>query len=535
MGYIGESEYVTALDERIGKRIWAARIGEAVAERSPMRWLSQRTPTVDGDRLYVYTSRGQLICLSVPDGQEVWRRDYLQDFGTKSSGWGLCDYPLVDGERLICRPGGSIATIVALNKFTGEVIWKSNFGGRPDWSATVATNVGGIRHFVTYIRGGLVGVSAADGRLLWHYDDKLDSFNGCTPLIHKNYVFCSNGRRGGALLLKLVAKEGGVGVSKVYSHKVRIEYLEDCTVLVDGYVYAMGRVGRPLCLKLDTGELVWNQNPTDGSGLAGWTFADGHLYQLHSNGRMALVKAAPDGYVEVGMFMIPGYQLARGATLPVVAGGRLYVRNDDQLFCYDVSSDALKKTRRQSRRTFLEKPGRELADNGKRQAPRSVFVPTPIDVVEKMLHVAEAKKTDLVYDLGSGDGRIVITAAKKFGCRAVGFEVDPELVELSRSKAKEAMVDSKVSIVEKDLHAIDLSRADVIAVYLVPRQLEALVPQLGKLKPGSRFVSHQFKIPGIEPDQTVELVSREDNSQHSIHLWRAPVGEPKISESDVGN
>ena len=181
----------------------------------------------------------------------------------------------------------------------------------------------------------------------------------------------------------------------------------------------------------------------------------------------------------------------------------------------------------------MEKPGRELADKGKRQAPRSVFVPTPIEIVEKMLELADIKETDLLYDLGSGDGRIVIAAAKNFGCEAVGYEIEGELVELSRNKAKEEMVESKVSIVEKDIHTVDLSRADVITVYLVPKQLEALVPQLRKLKPGSRVVSHQFTIPGIEPDQTVESVSSEDDSQHTIHLWRAPLGESQISESDL--
>jgi SAM-dependent methyltransferase len=176
------------------------------------------------------------------------------------------------------------------------------------------------------------------------------------------------------------------------------------------------------------------------------------------------------------MFMIPGYQPATGATLPVVAAGRLYVRNDDQLFCYHVGSDALNQPRAESKQIVLDIPSPQVADKRQDQR-RSVFVPTPTDVVEKMLQLADVQETDVVYDLGSGVGRIVITAAKDFGCKAVGYEIDSGLVESSRNRAKEAMVESKVSIVNKDLFTVDLRDADVIAVYLLPKQLEALMPQ----------------------------------------------------------
>ena len=137
--------------------------------------------------------------------------------------------------------------------------------------------------------------------------------------------------------------------------------------------------------------------------------------------------------------------------------------------------------------------------------------------------MAEVKPTDVVYDLGSGDGRIVITAAHKHGCRAVGYEIDRELVETSRERAKQAGVERLVTFEQQDIFTADLRDADVIAVYLLPQQLEKLLPQFGKLKPGTRIVSHHFEIPGVKPDKTVEIKPAEDGEGHTLHLWTAPL------------
>ena len=140
-----------------------------------------------------------------------------------------------------------------------------------------------------------------------------------------------------------------------------------------------------------------------------------------------------------------------------------------------------------------------------------------------MLELAAVKKTDVVYDLGSGDGRIVITAAKKYGCTAVGYELDKELVESSRAKAEAADVKALVTIEARDLFTADLSEADVVALYLLPQQLEKLLPQLEKMKPGTRIVSHQFAIPGVPPDQVVPAESLEDGAKHTLYLWTLPL------------
>lgn len=150
-------------------------------------------------------------------------------------------------------------------------------------------------------------------------------------------------------------------------------------------------------------------------------------------------------------------------------------------------------------------------------------MPTPHDVVEKMLNLASVRKRDTVYDLGSGDGRIVITAAKKYGSRAVGIEIDRELVEISQAKAEQAGVATNVTFERRDIFTADVSAADVIAVYLLPSQLERLLPQLEKLKHGARIVSHQFAIPGIAPDKILEVESQDDGETHKLFLWIAPL------------
>jgi len=157
------------------------------------------------------------------------------------------------------------------------------------------------------------------------------------------------------------------------------------------------------------------------------------------------------------------------------------------------------------------------------RTPDVVFVPTPQDVVEKMLELAEVRKADLVYDLGCGDGRIVVTAAKKYGCRSVGFDLDPKRIEESLENVAKNKVGHLVKIENRDIFELDLSRANVITLYLLPSLNVKLIPQLEKLKPGSRVVSHSFDMRGVRPDKVVKFKSREDKRQHTIYLWTAPL------------
>lgn len=153
------------------------------------------------------------------------------------------------------------------------------------------------------------------------------------------------------------------------------------------------------------------------------------------------------------------------------------------------------------------------------RTPDVVFVPTPQEAVDRMLEMAEIKKGDVVYDLGCGDGRIVVTAAKKYGVKAFGFDIDPERVKESRENVRKNGVENLVTIKQADIFTLDLSEANVVTLYLLPSLNVKLIPQLEKLKPGSRIVSYSFDMDGVEPVQVV------NNDEHTIYKWVTPLNK----------
>ncbi|HVA47063.1 MAG TPA: class I SAM-dependent methyltransferase [Pirellulales bacterium] len=222
---------------------------------------------------------------------------------------------------------------------------------------------------------------------------------------------------------------------------------------------------------------------------------------------------------------MPDHEPARGGTSPVIAGGRLYLRSNTRLHCYDVRLDRppdvapaysveLPKLRHDAEREPAAGADREP------RVPNGVYLPTPHDVVKRMLELAEVAKTDVVYDLGCGDGRTVIAAAKQYGCRALGYDIDAELVAIARQEAKKQGVEKLVTIERGDLFGVDLAKADVVTLYLLPEQNEKLVAQLKNMRPGSRIVAHQFPVHGLVPASSVEVKSEETGEQHTLYLYR---------------
>jgi SAM-dependent methyltransferase len=157
------------------------------------------------------------------------------------------------------------------------------------------------------------------------------------------------------------------------------------------------------------------------------------------------------------------------------------------------------------------------------RTPDVVYVPTPNDVVAKMLETADVKKTDVVFDLGCGDGRIPVAAAKTYGCKAYGWDLEPQRVKESQDNIKKNGVEKLVTIEEKDVFTLDLSPASVVTLYLLPKLNVKLIPQLEKLKPGSRIVSHDFDMKGVTPDKVIKMTSKEDDQSHTIYLWTTPL------------
>ena len=160
------------------------------------------------------------------------------------------------------------------------------------------------------------------------------------------------------------------------------------------------------------------------------------------------------------------------------------------------------------------------------------FVGTPHEVVEMMLLLAKVQKDDVVYDLGCGDGRIVVAAAKKYGCKAVGYDIDPKRVKESLDNVKKNNLEALVTIEEKDIFTLDLSAASVVTLYLLPRLNVKLIPQLEKLKPGCRIVSHDFDMKGVKPDMVLTMTPRNDNAEHTVYLWTTPLRKEKAEKEE---
>jgi ribosomal protein L11 methylase PrmA len=157
------------------------------------------------------------------------------------------------------------------------------------------------------------------------------------------------------------------------------------------------------------------------------------------------------------------------------------------------------------------------------RTPDVVYVGTPYDLISKMLQMARVKKSDRVYDLGCGDARMLVLAALKYGCRGVGYDIDPERVEASRDNVKKNKVENLVEIIQADIFTVDLNKADVIPIYLLPEMNKKLLPQLAKLKPGSRIVCHDYDLDGIVADKTIHVISNEDNADHTLSLYTTPL------------
>jgi outer membrane protein assembly factor BamB/precorrin-6B methylase 2 len=536
LGKVEDEERLIALEEATGKKLWSVAIGAAKkGESSLMRWLSQRTPTVDGDRVYAITANGELACLNTSDGKVLWQKSYPQDFKGRTGGWGWCDKPLVDGDRLICTPGAKNALVVALDKKTGEIVWQCENPGDyiAAYGATVVAEVGGIRQYVAVFNRAIVGVAAKDGKLLWSYKETSNgTANSYTPLVRGDFVLCTSGYSTGMALIKLIAEEDKMRVEQVWFQKLPMAAWHDGVILIGDHVYAGAGGKGLLCIELMTGKVVWEERGGVG-GSVSLAAVEGNLYLLSQRGAAGLVPATPEGYSLKGRLKLPEAMAKPGATTPAIAGGRLYLRDDDRLFCYELREGA--KVKPDSAKPEEKKPGDGAARRPSRpmepDEPDAVFVTTPPEVVEKMVDLARIRPTDVVCDLGCGDGRILVAAARRHGCKAIGYDIDRECIRMARENVARNEVDRLVRIERRDLFTVDLGEVDVVMLYLSEELNERLLPQLARLKPGSRIVSHAFAIPGVLPDQVITVPSEEDDLDHTIYIWTTPLRKTQKSTS----
>lgn len=337
-----ENEFVQALNLGDGKRVWSTRLGNVGNPKQQPNFPAARsTPTVDGELLYALGSDGDLACLETATGKIRWHKNLRKDFAGKPGDWAYSESPLIDGNTLVCTPGGNDATIVALNKKTGEMIWKCPVPGGDDaaYTSAILVETGRSRQYVQVLKKGVVGVDAKTGEFLWRYDKTVSRYgaNIPTPVADQDYIYTAGAGTGGGLI-RLKAGQGSAQADQVY-FSPKLPTAIGGVVKLGDVLY--GTTGEALvCFDFKSGDIKWQERAL---GPASLCYADGRLYLHGENGQVALVEPSTDAYHEKGRFTPPNQpkrinEMEKAWAYPVVAGGKMLVRDQSVLWCYDVEA-----------------------------------------------------------------------------------------------------------------------------------------------------------------------------------------------------
>ena len=351
MGADSRAEFLYALDTISLKKAWSAEIGPVFCDGHGDG--PRGTPTVDGDFVYGLGAQGELVCVDAAGGGVVWRKNLKTDLGGEMwSEWGYSESPLVDGDLVVCTPGGKNGTMAALDKKTGEVRWRSkDWTDKAAYSSVVAAEVGGVRQYVQMTGESVAGVAADDGRLLWRCRRNSPTAPVPTPIVDGDQVYVTSGYGAGCVLLRLTAHGKEVSCTEVHKNKNLVNH-HGGALLTGGCVYGYDDNKGLVCQDFPTTEIVWAQKDYEplwdkehNRGVFGkmsLACADGQLYCYGEDaGTVLLIEATPKGLNVNGRFAIPEQtKLKRKSgkiwTHPVVADGKLYLRDQDLIFCYDV-------------------------------------------------------------------------------------------------------------------------------------------------------------------------------------------------------
>jgi outer membrane protein assembly factor BamB len=339
-GQEGDQQFVLALDTADGKQVWKTPTGKAFS--SPQGGGPRAMPTVDGNRLYALASDGMLVCLETQTGKRVWGFNYGEKFGSTTPRWGFSESPLVDGDRVVINPGGKGAGMVALNKVTGDIIWQSQ-DDRPGYSSVLAFDFGGQRIYTVLTGSAAIGVDAKDGSLLWRYEKVVNRVaNIATPVYADGYVFYSSDYDTGCALLKLTTEGGKVGATEEYfSRDMQNHYTTSIRVGDHLYGFSGNQPGILVAVEFKTGKVAWKDRSVNKGNCV---CAENLLYCQGESGTIGLIAPSPAAYKEISRFT---FQPAKEGgpfwapsgsmwTVPAIANGRLYIRDQDNLYVYDI-------------------------------------------------------------------------------------------------------------------------------------------------------------------------------------------------------
>jgi outer membrane protein assembly factor BamB len=321
-------EYVIAYDVATGKRLWETAHGQRFSNDRGSG--PRATPTIEGDRLYAFGASGDLSALETATGKAIWRVNVLKQFGGSNITWGLSESPLVLADRILVNAGAPGASIVAVKKTDGSLLWKSQ-RDEAGYSSAVSHEVGGIRQAIYFTGERALGINPDSGQLLWSYEKVANNTaNIATPIVRGNRVFLSSGYGTGAALLELVPGGGGLTVREVYfTREMRNHHAS--SVLIGDHLYGFSDAILT-AMQFDTGQVAWRDRSV---GKGSVVFADERLYLYSENGVVGLAEATPAGYREHGRFEIRAGRLPTWSH-PVVSGGRLFIRDQDTIYAYDV-------------------------------------------------------------------------------------------------------------------------------------------------------------------------------------------------------
>lgn len=332
MGTRDGKEVLIALDAATGSQVWAAKVGSILANG----WGDgpRSTPTVDGDRVYALGGEGGLVCVSAKDGKELWQTT-AESFGGKKPSWGYTESVTVDGNQVVFTPGGDQGAIVALDKMTGKKLWQSaDFKDPAQYASLVPATINGVPQYVQMTMASVVGISSKDGKVAWKMEWPGRTAVIPTPIVRGNQVFVTCGYGVGCKGFT-VGKDGSI--TELYRNG-NLENHHGGAILVGDYVYGHSNKGGWTCLDFKTGEIKWQEKSKIEKGSI--AYADGMLYLLgEKTGDCVLIEASPTGYSEKGRFKLDPQAAARNPKggiwpHPVIANGRLYLRDQEQVHCY---------------------------------------------------------------------------------------------------------------------------------------------------------------------------------------------------------
>ena len=336
LGSTGDSEFAICLNVQDGSTIWKRTIDDLFENN----WGDgpRNTPTVDGDRVYVLSASGQLKCLSTEDGSEKWAVSLTEQLGGERPFWGFSESPLIDGDKVLCTPGGKQGAVVALNKLTGATIWQSkDFTNPCHYSSIIVADVNQQKQYIQLFEKALVGFDADSGDVIWQQD-----WNGRiavipTPIFEDNKVYVSSGYGAGSMLVDV---SDGENVKKVwFSSKMKNHH--GGVILLDGHYYGYSDKVGWLCQSAKTGGVVWKEKDALQKGAI--SYADNRFYLLEEkSGQVVLINAAPDGWQEFGRFQLKPLsenrkQKGKVWVHPVISNGRLFLRDQEMIYCFDIS------------------------------------------------------------------------------------------------------------------------------------------------------------------------------------------------------